>query len=127
METEGWGCQAGDSRAFYHLLGAFWVEFRRREGERERKTKRQRRREHTTDQKGQTRPSPGGWAWGRMGVRVEEGPTPSAARAPSPSPNLPEQCPSPKKDSNHLSQEELQTAACEAGVDFGACGAWQGG
>ncbi|DAA27965.1 TPA: hemolytic complement-like [Bos taurus] len=29
-----------------------------------------------------------------------------------------EQCPSPKKDSNHLSQEELQTAACEAGVDF---------
>ncbi|KAI4583850.1 hypothetical protein MJG53_007129 [Ovis ammon polii x Ovis aries] len=28
-----------------------------------------------------------------------------------------EQCPSPK-DSNHLSQEELQTAACEAGVDF---------
>uniref|UniRef100_A0A8C6FGU0 Complement C3 n=1 Tax=Moschus moschiferus TaxID=68415 RepID=A0A8C6FGU0_MOSMO len=29
-----------------------------------------------------------------------------------------EQCPSPKKDSDHLSQEELQTAACEAGVDF---------
>lgn len=58
---------------------------------------------------------------------MEEGPTPSAARAPSPSPNLAEQCPSPKKDSNHLSQEELQTAACEAGVDFGECGAWQGG
>ncbi|OWK12054.1 C3, partial [Cervus elaphus hippelaphus] len=29
-----------------------------------------------------------------------------------------EQCPSPKKDSSYLSQEELQTAACEAGVDF---------
>nr|XP_031545441.1 complement C3 isoform X2 [Vicugna pacos] len=29
-----------------------------------------------------------------------------------------EQCPSPKKDSNQLSQEELQAAACEVGVDF---------
>ncbi|KAJ8798181.1 hypothetical protein J1605_016814 [Eschrichtius robustus] len=29
-----------------------------------------------------------------------------------------EQCPSPKKDSNHLQQEELQAAACEVGVDF---------
>ncbi|KAB1259524.1 Complement C3 [Camelus dromedarius] len=29
-----------------------------------------------------------------------------------------EQCPSPKKDSNQLRQEELQAAACEVGVDF---------
>lgn len=29
-----------------------------------------------------------------------------------------EQCPSPKKDSNHVRQEELQVAACEIGVDF---------
>ncbi|KAB0400193.1 hypothetical protein E2I00_009480 [Balaenoptera physalus] len=29
-----------------------------------------------------------------------------------------EQCPSPKKDSNYLQQEELQAAACEVGVDF---------
>lgn len=36
METEGWRCQARESRAFYHLLGAFWAEFRPQEGERER-------------------------------------------------------------------------------------------
>ncbi|XP_062966084.1 complement C3-like [Cynocephalus volans] len=29
-----------------------------------------------------------------------------------------EQCPSPRKDSDRLKQEELQAAACEAGVDF---------
>uniref|UniRef100_A0A8C3YEF3 Complement C3 n=1 Tax=Catagonus wagneri TaxID=51154 RepID=A0A8C3YEF3_9CETA len=29
-----------------------------------------------------------------------------------------EQCPSPKKDSSHVRQEELQAAACEVGVDF---------
>ncbi|XP_037674473.1 complement C3-like isoform X2 [Choloepus didactylus] len=29
-----------------------------------------------------------------------------------------EQCPSPRKDSDRLRQEELQMAACEAGVDF---------
>ena len=57
METEGWGCQARDSRAFYHLLGAFWVEFRPREGERERKTKRDRGGEITL-QTGKARPVP---------------------------------------------------------------------
>lgn len=51
METEGWGCQARDSRAFYHLLGAFWVEFRPREGERERE-----RQKETEEERAHYRP-----------------------------------------------------------------------
>ena len=92
METEGWGCQARDSRAFYHLLGAFWVELtegeRDRETERQRQRQRQRRTEHATDQKDQTRPALGGRAWGQKGVRVEGGPTPRAASASSTPPTF---------------------------------------
>lgn len=60
METEGWRCQARESRAFYHLLGAFWVEFRPQEGERERKTKRDRGGESTLQtRKARPVPPPG--------------------------------------------------------------------
>ena len=56
METEGWGCQSRDSRAFYHLLGAFWVELT--EGERERETDREREKEEDRARYRPERPDP---------------------------------------------------------------------
>lgn len=47
------------------------------------------------------------------------GPAAPEAQTQSSRPGLPEQCPAPRKDGGRLRQEELQAAACEAGVDFG--------
>ena len=127
-----WRRRAGVARlGIQELFITSWVPSglsldRERERERERQKETEEERSHYRPE----RPDPSrprGLSLGPDGGQSGGGPHFSAARAPSPSSNLPEQCPSPKKDSNHLSQEELQTAACEAGVDFGECGAWLGG
>lgn len=95
METEGWGCQARDSRAFYHLLGAFWVELRQREGERERE--RQRQRDRGGQSKLQTRkarpaPPPGvapGAGWGSEWREVPPHAQPAHPPLPQPSRAVP--------------------------------------
>lgn len=87
METEGWRCQARESRAFYHLLGAFWAEFRPQEGERERQKETEEERV-ATDQKGQTRSAPGvdpgaGWR-----SEWRKAPLPAQPEHPPPPPTL---------------------------------------
>lgn len=65
----------------------------------------------------------GGWPGARWGSDGRK-PLPQHSQSSSP-PHPPEQCPSPRKDSTRLRQEELQAAACETGVDFGECGKGQ--
>lgn len=91
--------------------------------EREKDKKRQRKSTLQTRKARPSRPrvDPGA-RWGSEWRKAHS----QRSQSTLPSPNLAEQCPSPK-DSNHLSQEELQTAACEAGVDFGECGSLAGG